>query len=380
MPELKPIPEMPFEAGKVISAGALNRMAQAIAKMITGVGGISVHWYNGKLVLSFDKTQPVVPDTSNYLMQFVVVQEYYDYLACVPFVCPAVGSYTNAPQPYQANLGQNSLNTIYVAKPYYLQATPWIGKTVSMYGTNYTITGTGIGSRLLGTQQQYITPQYMPGDIITANKAVTGYYSGQLDKYGTPTPIVFMDMNQAGRSWQTPVVVSGFSGAKYEFDTLFSIPAGSSSRIVIGTDPAVSLPAWGNPALIFDTGQTGGTYLFTGNGGVLRILNPGYYLVNFNTEIIFTGLDTAVSKQQVETLILATGGGGLALGGVIGYADRNLPNPYYNMGGVFMSVSELVKMTLPGTIQVTVNVDPDGRHTQPLGCAGYAILDVQKVG
>ena len=89
--------------------------------------------------------------------------------------------------------------TVYVAKAYALQRTPWDGKaftlggqSISYYyqnGSNRTATSSS------ATEQQVVVPDYVIGETVVAWQTSTSYTDP------TGSPIVLQDMNCAGRAW-----------------------------------------------------------------------------------------------------------------------------------------------------------------------------------
>lgn len=330
MPNLDPLPS-PFESGKTISAKALNQIAQSAIRMISGVDDIDVRYYGDRVTIGRKDIGSVLPGSGNYLQQFVILQELDDVLVCTPYIQPSNGvgeGSAQVPQPFQYFAYANETNLVLVAKPYYLQKSPWHQRVVSQSGQNYFITYTSIGVRTLnsvtlysasttftqpnppgdeavtllaiggsgggygastiiptpgrgaesilnytltnahiyqitigaggapgvagsnsyvfdtttggppaitgtggdagdpsiastGSQGQVgivhystdivqkITPAYLVGEVIVATRAVTGYYSTGLDKLGNPLPVLFIDANEAGRTWFAPSKFSG---------------------------------------------------------------------------------------------------------------------------------------------------------------------------
>lgn len=314
MAERKDIPEQPFKPGHVISAGALNRIAQGVPKMVTGTGSAKVKNYGSRVILGGDKPKPVVPDTSNYLMQFVVLHEYDDYLVCTPFICPN-DAVKNLPQSYTPSLGQLSTNIFYVVKPYFLQRTPWNGKTISMYGTNYAITYTGIGQRTLNGVAQQIQPQYVQGDIILASKAVTGYYTGAADKYGSPEPVIFMDVNEAGRGWQSQQLTCTGADQSVVGGGSFAYSGGVTAPSVAFSPNGSVGPILNSWASLFEYFDNPPAPYFPPSPVVLpavagRITLPvsGIYILGFNAALTLSMLNTFTQPDVYGRLVVNASG------------------------------------------------------------------------
>jgi hypothetical protein len=135
---------------------------------------------------------------SNYLKQFVVLQELDDVLVCTPFQQPINPAQTaQVPQIYSASLGIGGVAQVYVAKPYLLQKTPWNGRTATFNGVTGLLTYTGLSVRDFAGVTQQVAPSYAIGEVILAVRATSGY----LDAQGNPSQ--WMDSNAAGRVWQS---------------------------------------------------------------------------------------------------------------------------------------------------------------------------------
>lgn len=79
----------PFRSGDdQISARALNSMVAAIARQLTGGTGTNVQYYGDRIVLDNEYVIPVRQDVTDFICQFIVMEEYDDYLMCIPFVQP----------------------------------------------------------------------------------------------------------------------------------------------------------------------------------------------------------------------------------------------------------------------------------------------------
>jgi hypothetical protein len=186
----------PFRAGALaLSAEALNKLVRTALREIRGGQSTDVSYYGDRVTIKSTEVNPQLDDVTNYLAQFVVLQEYADYLLCVPFTQP-----TNddgwLPQVYNASLNPNPLMPVYVAKPYLLQQTPWSGQTVEVNGESILYTYTGVGVRLANVISQQISPNYFPGDVILAVRTLTGYSSPNGNG-----PITWMDLNLGARIW-----------------------------------------------------------------------------------------------------------------------------------------------------------------------------------
>ena len=98
-------------------------------------------------------------------------------------------------------------NTVYVAKPYLLRASVYVGTRMLFDGLNHAFLSTGVNTRtdtvtLEGTPvvfQQLILDQYFVNDILQCTQPAGG--TGLVD--GSGKPIVWQDTNEDGRCWAT---------------------------------------------------------------------------------------------------------------------------------------------------------------------------------
>ncbi len=190
----------PFKEGvQQLKTEDLNQSLRNQIRQISGSGDTQVSYFGDRVIVDSDSIG-VKPDSQ--LMQFVVLEEFDDYLACAPFTQPGDDN-SLLPQEYDASLGSDSLVRVNVAKPYWLQQTPWNGKTVSVNGETITYDYTGLGERTAdnGTSilTQNITPSYFAGDVILAVNGATGLL---LDGIA----VVWTDVNSAGRNWASSSV------------------------------------------------------------------------------------------------------------------------------------------------------------------------------
>lgn len=195
MPELFP-KSAPHRSGdEAISAKALNRIREAVPRTISG-DGVQVKRFDDRFII--ENTQAHVREVDE-LKTFVVIEEFDDYLTCVSF------DFFRELQEYDSDLGESRLADriygamVYVAKPEWLQKSPYDGKTVNQYGTDYEYIYTTVGHRTANSAAQSISPSYYPGAIITAKNMMTGY---EYSISGSFFPIDWSDINTAGRNWQ----------------------------------------------------------------------------------------------------------------------------------------------------------------------------------
>lgn len=122
---------------------------------------------------------------------YYVVSEDVDRLTCVEVGASALSN------SFDGNTVPPG-SQVRILKPRTLQQSPYNGKMVTLNGVDVTYTTTGVGRRTATatisgspvTEDQWITPPYFKGDVITAKLVRTrGESSG------------WVDMNEAGRQW-----------------------------------------------------------------------------------------------------------------------------------------------------------------------------------
>lgn len=225
----------PFRRGQSeLSASALNMLRNGMLRQVRGNGNSNVSYYGDRVTVGSNAAIPFLSDISNYIAQFVVIDEDYDTLTVAPFTQPVDDDDLWTPQTYDEDLGQDSLVTLKVAKPWALQREPWDGKTVEVNGEstiyNYGTVGERVASVGLVNFDESITPSYYLGDIIHCVRLPSGLY----DDISEDVPIAWMDMNTTGRTWkrETVVVLPSAIGAIVDSDQVYWEPVGFN----IGTD------------------------------------------------------------------------------------------------------------------------------------------------
>lgn len=208
MPELDPKPE-PFQyRGKStrLHMSDLEAMRRAILRQVRGGDDVDVQYFGDRVVVRGTATGPTLPDVNNYATLFVVLKEYDDYLLCTPYQIPLTSDLSWEPPLYDKNRGSDRIQnpvTAHVAKPYALQKTPWHNRTVSGGGKTLTFSYPNANRRNVTDSDGNTYPQelepYWPGDVITAVQLPMGY------KDPDGLPVVWLDLNSAGRSWNSPV-------------------------------------------------------------------------------------------------------------------------------------------------------------------------------
>jgi hypothetical protein len=249
-----PKPE-PFREGRrFLSTEALNQILRLTPRQVRGSGNLTVNYYGlDRIALDSQHLQAQLPSPDNFIQNFLVLAEDYggDLLLCIPFQQPAnPDNYdNNGPNPFEPQLydssvgvttyaftpppadwnpsisewGSDSLgsgtpalmgnvsNLVLVAKPYYLQMSPWTDSGASdlvLNGNAYSVspvpgsTNQRVLSDSIGSTTQTITPNYVSGEIISAVRVLTGYS----DSFAAP--VILMDLNTAGRTWASSSTTS----------------------------------------------------------------------------------------------------------------------------------------------------------------------------
>jgi len=167
MPEMYPKPQ-PFKAGrKTVSAGALNKLVNAMVRQITGGVGINVKKFGDRIVISLGEPQQGQVGSSALA---VITEEKPAYL-----ICNKDGA------------------TINVAKPWGLR-----NEVDFPTGPEYTYHTSQHRTATLGAdiEEQYITPSYQVGEEILAKRLPSSRID---DEDGNM--IVWIDENLVGRCW-----------------------------------------------------------------------------------------------------------------------------------------------------------------------------------
>lgn len=294
-----------FKAGDMfLNEDDLNKIVDMLIRRISPRPPSEVSYFGDRVVIGVKDPIPNLPGVSNYLSQFVVLQELDDYILCTPYQAPFNGGGTNLTIPiYNPTAGIGSLITVAVAKPYWLQKTPWDGQTVIINGLSTTFHYTGLGLRnavsAVRTDLQELSPSYVPGDIITAAKGTPGNLDGQ------SVPIPWVDVNAAGRTWTN--IGAGAS--------LISVDLGGT---LIGLRPAVNFIASTNMTIVAADNSiqdrvdvTFASAVTVDLAGSLVGVEP---ILNFiaGSNVTLTVTNNA-GANRVDITIAASGGGGGSL-------------------------------------------------------------------
>ena len=216
----------------------------------------------------------------------MILQERDDYLICAPFFPQSRPPYASFyPQRYDADLGTGSILIISVAKPFTLQRFAWDGSDETVGGVETKYTYTDASTRKVKettggvsvTTNETIPIGYLPGEVILAARAMTGYN----DEQGLP--VVWMDLNTAGRTWQSKTTpfsgvqaygisntlvpgdglfsgVASFEGVEYDTDGYFD-PI-HPTRLTFPFDGWYKVEAYGQWDAVGTTLQEGFTMMF----------------------------------------------------------------------------------------------------------------------
>lgn len=235
MPELSPKPP-DARSGFGITAEWLNQLKNAIPRTITGGDGASVKRMGDRYVI--EQQQFPENEQISEVHTFVVLIEYDDVLACVSAISMPLPFY------HDPNLGWNLLangengGVIYVAKPRWLRRT-FYERSLSAIpvhaNTSVGFTHVETGKRISRTviesigqdalpyfgpsHIEVITPSYFSGEVIRAVRSDSGLFIIEQDR-STQTPVTWIDINDAGRSWQRadhsfPVKPTTYAGDGY---------------------------------------------------------------------------------------------------------------------------------------------------------------------
>lgn len=203
MPELFPkAPDQKYP--NPISVEAINQLLHSVPRVITG-SGVQMKRIGDRFII-----EHVTPfaQSGPQIQNFLVMDEQEDYLNCVIF------DFVDVEQSYDPDQGISlqelglTGTVIKVAKPYWLQQTPFEGKVVVVDGAEVTITHLSSGQRKLintttgQTTIQALAPSYFAGDVVSAFDAQTSLViSGD--------PVSWTDLNTAARRWASDVVSVG---------------------------------------------------------------------------------------------------------------------------------------------------------------------------
>lgn len=320
-----------FNRGDKLSAGKLSMIVQAVIRQLSGAGDADVRFYGDRVVVDSEYKGPRLPDITNYVAEFVVVEELDDLLKCAIFTQPAddIEGGDWVPAVYSETTGDDQApEFVYVAKNYNLQKTFWNGKTFSIDGNDYEISFAGDTRTFTpvaaGTElNETIQPAYFKGEIIYAVRGVTGFVG--------PDDVVvgWMDLNCGGRVWKSEVTGGSLSiyGKDYTtglnttyagIETIKWVPFSTDcgQRTLLQFDDATKMlmliqPAADNsPGVIIADNATGfGQILGSGNKAIKTVVSGTTYQAYLGKN---SGSSTNTTGACVE---VSTGGGGI--GGVV---------------------------------------------------------------
>lgn len=316
MPDLKPLPS-PFRPGSSqLSARSLNEMRDSAVQQMTGTDGISVSKIGRRIILTPNGEETIA---DNELRTFSIVGIDYDILTCVIYDYTGVFF-------YDATLG-SAIPTdqyVYITKPSLLQKSPWDGITVTIDGVDYTYAYGTLGTRTntssLGpVLDETISPDYFIGEIIVARQSYTGY----TDVHSNP--IMWEDINEAGRTWTTPASSSATPPSPPDWSIQWNNPGtpdtfGGDSNLI-----------YKNPVLTL-TSLTGQGLIHLGQDQI-STPNPiaDFATTVSGTQTFFVGLCSNAGNPY--GVLAQTNGGSSAnsligslcwLGGVAGFFSRTL--------------------------------------------------------
>jgi len=189
-----------FKGGDPLpGASDLNKIKDAAPGQILGA---NVSKLGDKVSINQPPTSLHTPDHRFYSDKFVVRSVEDDYLVCAPLVFPQGATGWWGAVEYDSTRGATSTDLFYVAKPTHFQRTFYENKTITLDGvdTTYTYAAGGRFATVnsIATFEQ-VSPAYFIGDIITARRTVTGLLTPETP----PSPILWQDVNEAGRVWKS---------------------------------------------------------------------------------------------------------------------------------------------------------------------------------
>lgn len=272
-----------FRQGQQLGAKTLNAVKEIIPRLVIGsMGDINVNRFGDRISVGMAQDIPSIPESSLF-RTFVVREEFDDYLACEVYF-----QAEEPPQMYDADLGDKLQIdqygkdvTIYVAKPYLLQKTPWNGQTIDGQYYSYS----EMGKRTVGGVEQTID-SYLPGELIVARYCPTGYMVTypEVSTLTTPptsdgvrvneitnppvseppvpitVPIYWQDTNEGGRGFNTGADADfstrGVLGTKNQIMPIgtkyFGAIAIQEIDNGIGNYPVLGIPNFNDPSQFFD--------------------------------------------------------------------------------------------------------------------------------
>jgi hypothetical protein len=168
-----------YRPGDKVTPTTLNSQLPGLHRTIIGGNGVSVQSMGNQVVIGPPGTGPLPRALSIFV---IVVAEFADYLTC-RLTHPSTGS---------------TGGTFSVAKPYMLMRTPFDnlsttfpdGAVSYVYSQHWERVATRGAS-----ETQIVTPRYWVGEQLRAIRGNVGINDL------TPRPIVYQDINTAGRHW-----------------------------------------------------------------------------------------------------------------------------------------------------------------------------------
>lgn len=317
MSELNPKPSEFRYRGQdtQISLESLNQTLRGMNRVLTG-DGVQLKKVGDRFIV---ENRPEVVRESTNLRNFVVLEEFDDYLSCVFF------DFTYTAQDYDEQLGVTlqelgeTAVPVNVAKPYWLQVTPFVDSSIDHTG-------------------ETIKPVYVAGDIIVGMRAPTGVLvDGE--------PVEWGDINTAGRTWQGSSSVNDWSKTTSGILNTNSIQTGKGqkrSEAGLGVAPgwcishAQDYTAWYSGLLHEQTEFPFASY------GTKSTLDPrggvgGYFgFMNPIDETLYSGQSAIVFRQD-QKIIFET--------------LTNSVSPSINNGVI------ATPFTIPATLDDTVTVE-----------------------
>ncbi len=238
-----------FEAGKSLSAEALNKLIRALP---ANLNGPNIQRIGDSILFEAPET---LGNANEETKTFVVISEFEDVLKCVSFdIADTILNYDYA-------LGDSLLlndNVVYVAKPEWLQKSYYENQSFTVDGcpTQYKFFENNrrvaltdfVGMDIAVPNRkpdrfETIKPDYYPGAIIKANLGSTGFQINPEDGTDDPTKInsvMWTDVNEIGRHWDSNTesqIVEVQSLTSYDdyYDGRWLINGAEQSKVWINT-------------------------------------------------------------------------------------------------------------------------------------------------
>lgn len=389
MPGFDPPKPPNFQRGqRQLSAMALNQLRELALRHIAGGGDTNVSYFGDRLTITSKTINPQLPDPTNYLRQFIVLEELPDCLVCTPMFYQPGDEGGWSPQSYEVNLTNPTMISgayaiIWVAKPYFLQQTPWDQSTVPLpdvvqlngHPVKYIYDfaeRTREAQFQDGTpwETQEITPSYVLGDVIVAVRTLTGYTDNVWHK-----PVVWMDANNAARKWLKNCCENSIWVEVTGQDTTptFTVTQFQLDSNIVTLEASGTLPF--NTGVVLNLADNSATYL-NGNQTITTVTGTSITFNLTHANVPVTSDSGTLTPTILATLAcawhkvvqIADGSTSAPPGGPAGTFVASYPGPFSAVNPLWnLDVEEFPK------IPCIVRAWPGPNHgddTTPLGVTG----------